>query len=130
MIALCDGSTRARGDARPGGDQAPGGPNVWTTSSGSMDGVTSQETTVAIDEELLAAARALAERGGRSATEVIEDAVRRYLAARGEGVVDKVWSRDANQDLTEEAALALAYAELRTMRQERRTAPPRRSCSG
>lgn len=42
-------------------------------------------TTIRLDDELLAEAKALAARTGRTLTQVIQDAVRQALAVRGDG---------------------------------------------
>jgi hypothetical protein len=42
-------------------------------------------TTIRLDDELLAEAKALAARTGRTLTQVIQDAVRQALALRGDG---------------------------------------------
>ena len=78
-----------------------------------------RETTVAIEESLLDAARQEAERTGCTEDEVIEDALRRHLAADQPDVVNEVWARNAANALTADETLKLAYAELKAMRAER-----------
>lgn len=77
------------------------------------------DTTVDLDEELLDATHAEAERTGRSEADVIEDALRRRLDARRPSVVDEVWARNTGGALSEDDALALAYGGLKAMRSER-----------
>jgi predicted transcriptional regulator len=62
-------------------------------------------TTVYLDDETLQAARAIAARDDRDASDVIEDAVRRYV---GLDVVEAVWARS---DRGEDEAIALADEE-------------------
>jgi hypothetical protein len=78
-----------------------------------------RRTTVELDEQLLDAAEAEAERTGRSEADVIEDALRRHFEGRRPSVVDQVWARNAGNALSEDEALALARDELRAMRTER-----------
>jgi len=84
-----------------------------------MSGVARRLTTVELDEELLDATQAEAERTGRSEADVIEDALRRRFETRRPSVVDEVWARNAGDALSEDDALALAYGELKAMRTER-----------
>jgi metal-responsive CopG/Arc/MetJ family transcriptional regulator len=75
-----------------------------------------QKTTLYLDEELLRRTELAAAESGRDESEVVEDALRRYL---GLEVVEQVWARNAENALDPEAALELAYAELRAFRAER-----------
>jgi hypothetical protein len=84
-----------------------------------MEGMARRRTTVELDEQLLEAAHVEAERTGRSEADVIEDALRRRFDARRPSVVDQVWDRNSGDALSEDEALALAYAELKQMRTER-----------
>jgi hypothetical protein len=52
---------------------------------------------------------------GRDESEVVEDALRRYLGLE----VDQVWARIAENAINPDEALALAYAELSVFRAER-----------
>ncbi len=61
-------------------------------------------TTVLLDDELLAAARAIATRTNRDESTVLEEALRSYLGLR---VFEATW----RSDLGEDEALALADAE-------------------
>lgn len=71
---------------------------------------------LAIDEELLTALRVRAARSGRAESEVVEEALRRYLGL--DALLEQVWA--ANDDgLTEQQALEVAYSELRAARAER-----------
>lgn len=74
-------------------------------------------TTISLDDETLAAVEDTAARTGTSPQEVIEDAVRVRFALQG--VLDQVWCRLADSDLTEDGSLDVAYTELRAMRAER-----------
>lgn len=67
-----------------------------------------------IEEELLRAARVHAARTGKRHSEVLEEALRRYLVL---GVLDRVAGR-AHMD--EDEALALANDELHKMRRSSR----------
>jgi hypothetical protein len=64
--------------------------------------------TVLVDERLVRAVKVLAARTGRSEDEIVEAALRRYLALGAAGVEDEGPSEDE--------ALQLAYDELRAMR--------------
>ena len=61
-----------------------------------------KKTTVYVDEELLREAKVFGARTGRTDSEVMEAALRRFL---GIEVLDRVWSKS---DLTEEQARELA----------------------
>lgn len=78
-----------------------------------------------IDIELLEELRRRAEDQGRPETEVLEEAVRRYLDAPRTlaELFDRAdrWQRERNvEPLTEEEAMELANEELHAMRRERR----------
>lgn len=68
-------------------------------------------TTVLLDDELLAAARAIATRTNRDESTVLEEALRSYLGLR---VFEATWQRS---DLGEDEALALADAEKHAARE-------------
>lgn len=72
-----------------------------------------RKTTVYLDDEVLRATKMLAARTGRQEYEIVDEALRRYL---GLDAVAAVWERSTP---SEDDALALAYAELRAMREER-----------
>lgn len=84
-----------------------------------------RKTTVYLDEDLLTAMKVLAASTGRRDYEVLEDALRRYLAAdetaesRQElrALLDRIGERS---DLDDEQATKLAYSELRAARKARR----------
>jgi hypothetical protein len=80
--------------------------------------VARKKTTVYLEEDLLRKAKVAAARAGKHDYEVIEAALQRYL---GLEVIDRVWARNALQPLDPDAALALAYDELRAMREGRRS---------
>jgi hypothetical protein len=72
--------------------------------------VQKQRATFSLDPEVLRAARVAAARAGRRDSELVEDALRSYLAI---GVLDEIWRRrpaDA-PDLSDEEALRLARDE-------------------
>ena len=69
-----------------------------------------EKTTLYLDEDVLRQTAAAAAGSGRDESEVVEDALRRYL---GLEVVDRVWARNAANALDPDEALALAYAELK-----------------
>ena len=81
-----------------------------------MKRMAKQKTTLYLDEDVLRQTEAAAAGSGRAESEVIEDALRRYL---GLEVVDQVWARNAEAALKPDEALALAYAELRDFRSGR-----------
>jgi hypothetical protein len=78
-----------------------------------MMAMAKEKTTLFLDEDVLRQTEAAAAGSGRDESEVVEDALRRYL---GLGVVDRVWARNAENALGPDEALALAYAELRDFR--------------
>ena len=71
-------------------------------------------TTVALSGEIADAVRAEAARTGRTDAEVVEVAVRRLL---GPSILDQFWTRS---ELTDDEAMAIALAEIRAHRAERR----------
>lgn len=81
--------------------------------------------TVRIEENLLRSARAMAERGGKSEGEIIEEALTAYL---GFDVLWKVWRREGLPD--EEESMRMAYEELHAMRAEEREAERRANRTG
>lgn len=68
-------------------------------------------TTLTIDAEVLRAVKVRAARTGRGDSEVIEEAVRRYL---GFDLLDRLWGRD--DELTEDEANQLALEAQRFAR--------------
>ena len=76
-----------------------------------------REATVLLDEELLRRARPAAARDGKEDYEILEDALRRYLAL---DVLDEVWAQNADRPLDADAAEALAHSELQAARRERK----------
>jgi hypothetical protein len=85
---------------------------------------TRKKTTVYLDPALLRAIKVLAASTGRHDYEIVEDALRRYLrdlpadSGRRE-LGDLLRSLGERADLTDDAALALAYAELHAARRAR-----------
>lgn len=72
--------------------------------------------TFSLDENVLRATRVAAARAGRRDSEIVEDALRRYLAI---GVLEEIWRRrpaDA-PDLSDEEALRLARDEQHAARE-------------
>jgi hypothetical protein len=97
-----------------------------------------QRTYLEIDDGLLEAVRKAAAEQGRDEREVIEEALRRYLEAPSDPLVESL-RREQEQrrerrfmelldrmssrfDLDEDEAMNLATAEIRAMREERRQA--------
>jgi hypothetical protein len=80
--------------------------------------------TVEVDEKLLAAARAVAERAGVPADELYERALRDVLARDFADLLEEIAADQANSGVTvsDDEGLALAYHELRAARVERRNA--------
>lgn len=76
------------------------------------------KTTVYLDETVLRATRVAAARSGQRDSEIVEEALRRFLLG---GVLGSIWrhQREQGLELSEEEALELAYGELRAMREER-----------
>lgn len=84
-----------------------------------------QALTVEVDEKLLAAARAVAERAGVPVDDLCERALRGVLASDFAELLQDVAADQAKSGttLTEEEGLAAAYEELRAVRAERPKAP-------
>lgn len=78
--------------------------------------------TVEVDEKLLAAARAVAERTGVPADELYERALRDVLARDFADLLKDIAADQAASGvaLSEDEGLAMAYEELRAVRAERR----------
>ena len=86
--------------------------------------VTRKKTTVYLDPELLRAVKVLAAGTGRHDYEIVEDALRRYLATppveTGRQALRELLGRLGERaDLSDEEALDLAYAELHAARRMR-----------
>lgn len=80
--------------------------------------------TIEVDERLLdALARAAADEGV-DADELVEEALRRYFGLRGLAVMDDLRDEHSGNgsDLSDEESMALAVAEVRAYRAERRNA--------
>lgn len=80
--------------------------------------MTRRATSVHLDADLMAAVEAVASRTNTAPDEVIEGAVRGRFAA--EDALRRAWSRIRERELADDAAIELAYSELRAMRAERR----------
>jgi hypothetical protein len=63
--------------------------------------------TYTLDNSVLRAARIAAARQGKRESEIVEEALRRYL---GLGVLEEIWA-ESPRDLDADAALALAVSE-------------------
>jgi hypothetical protein len=74
-------------------------------------------TTVTLDEEVLRAVKIKAARSGRRDSQVIEESLRRDLGLEG---LEDLWARVT--PASEAEGVALADAELHSMRKERRAA--------
>jgi hypothetical protein len=70
---------------------------------------------VYLDGEVLRATRVMAARTGRRDSDIVEDALRRYL---GIGILEQVWARSP-RDLSDDEALELANRELHELREGR-----------
>ena len=76
---------------------------------------------VYLDSSLVRAVRTLAARSGRSDTEIVEDALRSYLGAPGDGAGQSLREMlDGRAEVADDEALSLAYAELHAARRSRR----------
>ncbi len=69
-----------------------------------------RRVTFSLDADVLRAMRVAAARAGRRDSELVEDALRKYLAI---GVLEEIWRRRPadSPDLTDEEALRLARDE-------------------
>lgn len=113
---------------------------VWPAS---IKDLGMQRSHLEIDDELLEAVRRRAAEQERDEREVIEDAIRRYLDAPPDSIVESLRREqelrkehgfmalldrmNGRFDLDEDEAMELATAEIRAMREERRAAKARRS---
>lgn len=75
-----------------------------------------QETTVLLGDGVLAKLERTAKRSGRERSQVVEEALERYLALE---VVDRIWDANAADPLDAAEAQKLAYTELYAARSER-----------
>ena len=73
-------------------------------------------SSVELSDDVAEAVRRVANRTGRSEAEVVELAVRRFVAP---SILDRLWGRAT---LTEDEAMAIAVEEVRAMRTGRRSA--------
>lgn len=69
--------------------------------------VQKSRATYSLDSSLLRATRVAAAREGKRESEIVEEALRRYL---GLGVLEEIWAQSPG-DLTADEALDLAVAE-------------------
>jgi len=76
----------------------------------------SKKATFYLDEDVLRAMRVRAARSDRRDSDIVEEALRRYL---GFDVVEAVWTRS---DLGADKAMDLAVTEIHAMRNEKRAA--------
>lgn len=86
--------------------------------------MTRRSATIEVDERLLDALTRAAADEGVDPDELVEEALRRYFGLRGLAVMDELRDerRDPGAVLTDDEAMALAVAEVRARRVERRTA--------
>ena len=87
--------------------------------------VARKKTTVYLDPELLRSVKVLAASTGRHDYEILEDALRRYVAtwpneASREALRNLLGQLAGQSDLSEEEALDLAHSELHASRRARR----------
>lgn len=75
------------------------------------------KTTVYIDEDVFTQVRVAAARRRKRDSAIVEEALRSYLVA---GVLDAIhrYQREQSLELSEEAAMELAYRELKALRNE------------
>ena len=74
--------------------------------------MTKTRTILTIDEVVLRAVKVRAARAGKGESEVIEEAVRRYL---GLDLMERLWSRN---DMSEEEAMSIATEAQRDARRK------------
>jgi hypothetical protein len=77
------------------------------------------KTTIYVDEDVLRRTRVAAARRGKRDSEIVEEALRSYLLT---DVLQSIWANQREQgldELSEEAAMELAYRELKAVREER-----------
>ncbi len=77
--------------------------------------------TVDLDERLWEAVQRAAAEDGVPEEQLVEEALRRYVGLRGVALLDELAERRGPQ-LDDEEAMALAVAEIRAARNERRQA--------
>ena len=76
-----------------------------------------QRATFSLDPDVLRATRVAAARAGRRDSEIVEEALRSYLAI---GVLEEIWHGPRSApELTDEEALQLARDEQHTARRQR-----------
>jgi hypothetical protein len=80
--------------------------------------VPKQRVTFSLEDDVLRATRVAAARAGRRDSEIVEDALRRYLAI---GVLEEIWrARPADApELSDDEALRLAREEQHAARKGR-----------
>lgn len=83
--------------------------------------IVTEALTVELDDRTLAVVRKLAVDDGISQSQVVINALQRYLSLRGLAVLNQIAARQETP-LSDEEAMALATSELRAMREERRQA--------
>lgn len=86
--------------------------------------MTRRQPTVELDEGLIEAARAVAQRSGVPEEELYERALRGVLARDFSALMDEIAGYQATSGVTvtEDEALALAVEEVRAVRDDRRAA--------
>ena len=78
--------------------------------------VPKQRATFSIDSDVLRATRVAAARAGRRDSEIVEDALRDFLAI---GVLEEIWQSHGGPELTDDEALQLARDEQHAARARR-----------
>jgi len=78
--------------------------------------------TIEVDERLLDALTRAAADEGVDPDELVEEALRRYFGLRGLAVMDDLREAAGGTTLSDDEAMALAVAEVRAQRAERRQA--------
>lgn len=79
-------------------------------------GTNKKKATFYLSEDILRAAKVRAARFDRRDSEVVEDALRRYL---GFDILERIWARS---DLGEKEAMDLAVSEVHALRRRKRAA--------
>ena len=78
-------------------------------------------TTLELDERVVDALRRTATDDGRTESELVEEALRRYFGLRGLAVLDEIADDQTTREIAvgDDEAMALAVAELRAVRAAR-----------
>ena len=92
--------------------------------TGTMTPMARRQPTVELDESLIEAARAVAQRSGVPEEELYERALRDVLARDFGALMDEIadYQTESGVTITDDEALELAVEEVRAVRDERRAA--------